>query len=132
MRVSLSSLCAAVLLVACQPEPSAPLADPVIISASANVAVSRVEGGVRLTNETSEPIAYAVWNSGWLALFAPCIDTGPECLRLAPGESTAVPDSAIDGWVPGTPEAVVRWWHVLPDESGGARAGQIHELLIAL
>jgi hypothetical protein len=115
----------------CRPEPAGP-SGPEIGSFSADVAASRVPGGVRLTNNTDRPIAYAVWNRGWLALFAPCIDTGPECLRLAPGASIMTPDSEIDGWAPGAVEAVVRWWDVVPDDAGGVRAGEVHEIFVKL
>jgi hypothetical protein len=99
---------------------------------SADVAASRVPGGVRLTNDTDQPVAYAVWNRGWLALFGPCVDTGPDCPRLAPGASITTPDSEIDGWAPGAVEAVVRWWHVVPDGAGGVRAGEVNEIFIQL
>jgi hypothetical protein len=99
---------------------------------SLDVEASRVAGGVQIANATSQPIAYAVWNRGWLALFAPCTDTGPECPRLAPGETLTVQESDIDGWAPGATEAIVRWWTVVPDGAGGVRAGAVHEIIIPL
>ena len=116
---------------ACRQEPPAP-AGPDMSSFSADVAASRVPGGVRLTNDTNRPVAYAVWNRGWLALFGPCVDSGPDCPRLAPGASITTPDSEIDGWAPGAMEAVVRWWHVVPDGAGGVRAGEVHEIFVQL
>lgn len=116
---------------ACRSEPAAPF-ETEVGTFSADVAASRVPDGVRLTNETGQPIAYAVWNRGWLALFGPCVDTGPECPRLAPGASITTPDSEIAGWAPGAVEAVVRWWHVVPDGAGGVRAGEVHEIFISL
>lgn len=133
MRASLPLLCAAALLSgACTSEPSAPAVGPVIVTAAADIDARRVSGGVQLINETDEPIAYAVWNRGWLALFGPCVDTGPECPRLAPGESVTVPDAEIDGWAPDAREAVVRWWRVLPDGTGGVKASEVHEIFVAL
>lgn len=99
---------------------------------SLDVHAAREAGGVRITNSTARPVAYAVWNRGWLALFAPCTTSGPDCPRLAPGASMTIPDEQIDGWAPGAPEAVVRWWHVLPDGSGGLRAGEVHEIIVVL
>lgn len=125
-------LCLSLALVACQAEPSAPVADPIIVTASADVSASRVSGGVRVTNDTDEPIAYAVWNQGWLALFAPCTDTGPDCPRLAPGESITVPDDEIDALTPDARDAVVRWWHIVSDGSGGVKAGEVHEVVVGL
>ena len=99
---------------------------------SLDVQAAREAGGVRLTNSTAQPVAYAVWNRGWLALFAPCTTSGPDCPRLAPGASIIIPDEEIDGWAPGAPEAIVRWWHVLSDGSGGLRAGEVHEIIVVL
>jgi hypothetical protein len=126
-------LALALALTACgNSEPSAPRADPVIVTASADVSAGRVSGGIKIINDTEEPIAYAVWNRGWLALFAPCVSTGPDCPRLAPGESVVVTDDQIDGLTPDATEAVVRWWHIVPDGSGGVRAGEVHEVVVEL
>lgn len=100
--------------------------------ASASVAVSRVNEGVRLTNRTDRPVAYAVWNPGWLASFAPCTFTDPRCPRLDPGESVVIPLSEVGGYVPGLREALVRWWHVVPEGAGGYRVEEVHEVTIAL
>ena len=129
---SLLPFALALALTACQSEPSAPVANPIVVTASADVSAGRVAGGVEITNDTEEPIAYAVWNRGWLALFGPCVDTGPDCPRLAPGESVTVSDEEIDGLTPDATEAVVRWWHVVPDSEGGVRAGEIHEVFVQL
>lgn len=96
------------------------------------VDVRRVEDGVRLTNRADRPVAYAVWNAGWLALLAPCANTGPECLRLAPGASVVVSASEIGGSTATMEAAIVRWWHVVPDGAGGSRADTVHETRIDL
>ncbi|MHB1223471.1 MAG: hypothetical protein ACYC2G_05410 [Gemmatimonadaceae bacterium] len=101
-------------------------------TATDTVLASRVDGGVRLTNEGTRPVAYAVWNPDWLALFGPCASTGPDCPRLAPGASVFVPDAAIDGLTDGSARAVVRWWHVIPDGAGGFRADVVHETFVTL
>ena len=139
-RPPLSGLLPGLLLLAsaaCGPEPITAPEDATTTKGAGgivagDVAVSRVTGGIKLTNGTERPVAYAVWNRGWLALFAPCADTGPECLRLAPGASVTVPDSEIDGYAPGAREAVVRWWHVLPDGAGRYQAGAVQEVVVAL
>ncbi len=116
---------------ACQQEPTLPTGNPRTLS-SGDVAISRVQGGIRLTNQTGQAVAYAVWNRDWLALFAPCVEPAPACVRLAPQATIVVPDGAIGGYVPGVAEAIVRWWHVLPDGAGGFRAGEVHEVLVGL
>jgi hypothetical protein len=101
-------------------------------SRPAYVQAGRVAGGVQVTNTSNRPVAYAVWNHGWLALFAPCTSTSSDCPRLAPGESITVPVEEIAGWAPGATEAVVRWWHVLPDGAGGLRAGDVRMIIVGL
>ncbi|HSJ62810.1 MAG TPA: hypothetical protein VK922_02775, partial [Gemmatimonadaceae bacterium] len=101
-------------------------------SRPAYVQAGRVAAGVQVTNTSQRPVAYAVWNRGWLALFAPCTNTGPECPRLAPGHSITVPVEEIAGWAPGATEAVVRWWHVIPDGAGGLRADDVHMIIVGL
>jgi hypothetical protein len=112
----------------CQREPAQPPLDRV----DGGVEAARVAEGIRITNGTDQPIAYAVWARGFLGLFAPCTDTGPECPRLAPGASVVVPVAAIVGIWPGEREALVRWWHVVPDGSGGRRADEVRELAVPL
>ena len=132
MRALAPVLAAGVLLVAstsCQREPSPAPLDRV---ATGKVEAALTPQGVRITNGRDQPIAYAVWARGFLGLFAPCTDAGPECPRLAPGASIVVPVDAIVGIWPGEREAVVRWWHVVPDGSGGHRADEVREIAVPL
>jgi hypothetical protein len=118
---------------ACGQEPTTAVVTPAVNeTATDTVLASRVAGGVRLSNEGTRPVAYAVWNPDWLALFGPCADTGPDCPRLAPRATVFVPDSAIDGLTDGSTRAVVRWWHVVPDGAGGYRADVVHETFVTL
>lgn len=103
---------------------------PTDAAVETQVDVRRVEDGVRLTNRTDRPVAYAVWNAGWLALFAPCTDTGPACPRLAPGASVVVSASEIGGSTATMDAVLVRWWHLVPDGAGGSRADTIQETRI--
>ena len=72
-----------------------------------------------------------VWNRGWLAMFAPCVDQSFGCTRLTPGATVEVRDADIEGYAPGATEAIVRWWHVIPD-GGGFRVEKLHEVVVAL
>ena len=99
---------------------------------SAQVTVDRTADGLRLGNATDRPIAYTVFERGYLALFAPCLDPGPGCLRLAPGASAVVPYAEIGGYSPGAREAIVYWWHLVPDGAGGYRAEEIHSVISPL
>jgi len=130
-RIGVAAAAGALLLGACGGGPVEVTKLPGASGESGTVHVARVSGGVRLTNDTGRGVAYAVWNRGWLALFGACGEPGPECVRLAPRASVTVPDARIDGWVPGAPEAIVRWWHVEPTGDGW-RAGEIHEVVVPL
>ena len=96
------------------------------------VEVVRVAEGIRITNGTDQPLAYAVWASGFLGLFAPCVDTSPNCPRLAPGATVQVARDQIDGMWDGEGEAIVRWWRVVPDGQGGYRADGLREVIVTL
>ena len=129
MRVFRFAVLTAAVLVAasCRRDSAGP--EP---STSARILASQVGEGVRVTNLTDRPIAYAVWNRGWLALFGPCTEMGPSCPRLAPGASVIVPYSDIAGYDASATEASVRWWHVLSDGQGGLRADEVHEVIVPL
>lgn len=124
-RAVAASACAA-LLAGCRDATTVPDLQ------TGDVVVTRVAGGVKLENGTARPVAYAVWNRGWLALLGPCGDPVPACVRLPVGAGVTVADRDIDGWAPGTTEALVRWWHVEPDGAGGFRAGTVHEQVVKL
>lgn len=96
------------------------------------LSVTRVSDGIRIVNGTDEAFAYTVWNRNWLGLFAPCVDTTPECLRVGPRDTVFVADTDIVGYAPGIFEVVVRWWRVRPDGTGGYRASEVRELVVGL
>jgi hypothetical protein len=131
VRLDLAILVLALLtLGACGGGPAEPTLDGV--RALVEVQVDRVDDGIRITNSRATPIAYAVWNRGWLALFAPCTSTEPDCPRLQPGASITIPIEEIDGWDAGATEAIVRWWTVEPDGNGGVRASEVRDIIIAI
>lgn len=109
-----------------------PTASPGTRSSIAGVEVVRVDDGVQITNGTDQPLAFAVWARGFLGLFAPCVDTSPNCPRLAPGANVLVSLDQIDGIWDGETEAIVRWWRVVPDGAGGYRAEGLREVIITL
>lgn len=96
------------------------------------VSASQVESGVQVVNGTGEPVGYVAWNRGWLALFAPCVDTTPQCLRLPAGGSVTIALKDLGGYAPGAPEAIVYWWRVIPGESGGFRVDKVREIVVKL
>ena len=131
MRVLVFAVLAVVGASACRVEHVAP-GDESRQELSGAVEVQRTESGFLVTNGTERPVAYHVWPRGYLGLLAPCADPGPSCLRLAPGASVSVALSEIEGLVPETREITVHWWHVEPDEGGVFRAGDMHEIHLAI
>lgn len=96
------------------------------------IRVRRVRGGIELANGTEEPLAYAVWAQSFLGEFAPCNDPGTACLRLDAGSRVVVPFDEIVGNGPDEREAVVRWWRVLSDGTGGYRVHDLHVIGVPL
>lgn len=111
----------------CHRDPLAPT-----LTTTALVSAARVESGIRLTNNTGQPVAYTVSNPNWLGLLALCADPGPECVKLAPGASVVVPLSAIYGHTADAKQATVFWWHVVPDGKGGYTQDEVATLFVQL
>jgi len=88
-----------------------------------------VTGGVKLTNNSGQPIAFAVWDAGFLGLLGQCSNVSPICLRLASGASEIVKSDDIAGFgATGTVNAY--WWHVIPDGAGGHKAGPMNTITV--
>ena len=111
-----------------------PLAVTTPDGADARVAVSGVAAGLRLTNTGTSALAYLVFerNFAALALFAPCTDPGPSCVRLAPGQTVTVPFREIGGYTSAAREVIVYTWHVLPAPGGGYRAADFSSVVVRL
>lgn len=129
MRLACLAAAAGFVAAGCRDAPSEPVPSRFSVN---EFEVVRVDEGIRLTNGTNQPVAYAVWASGFLGLFAPCVDASANCPRLAPGASVTVLRDEIDGIWDGEREAIVRWWRVVADGSGGYRAGALREITIAI
>ena len=132
MRVLLFAALAVVGASACRVEHVAPGEEESRYQITGKVDVARSGAGFLIVNATERPVGYHVWPRGYLGLFSPCADPGPSCLRLASGASVAVALSEIEGLTPETREITVRWWHIEPDEGGVPRAGDVHEIDLAL
>jgi len=87
----------------------------------ADVTVAAATGGIDFQNSSAGPIVYTALERHYfetsLALWGPCPDLS-SC-RLEPGEHTLIPLSAIAGYTEDATEAVVVWWQLVPDGSGG-------------
>lgn len=84
-------------------------------SVSSNGVVVAVEGqAFRISNKTSQPLAYAVFDAEMLALinWARCADPTPECLQLPARGNVLVPFESIYGY-DGNGGVVVYVWKVV-------------------
>lgn len=120
-------LCLSSLLAGCGESPG-PL-DP---SAPLNVSVA--SRSLLLKNENSRTIFYLIMTSDMAAraLWAPCTSPEQPCARLEPQESVQVPYSQISGYERGSREAVIFWYHLVPQEVGGWRADEIRSVRVRL
>ena len=96
------------------------------------VSAVRVSGGILLTNETAESIAFLAYNPNLLALWAQCADRTPACLRLEAGSSLTIRDQEIEGFAEGLDEAAILFWRVVPIPGDGYRAEEIKQVVVQL
>jgi hypothetical protein len=59
-----------------------------------------------------------------------CVDAA-QCPPIQPRDSRIYPYATIS-FDPGEIEVVVRWWHAVPDGSGGVRPGDFGSLIVPL
>lgn len=88
-------------------------------------------GQIAITNGTSRPVYTFVIGRQFaaLALWAPC--TNPStCEAIAPGATRRVPNPSFPGIV--ETEAIVNWWHLVPDPAGGFKPDSIRSGVVQL
>jgi len=120
------ALCAATLVItaACS-NPTGSIAGPVAVRATPPV--------LQLTNNTTAPVyafvierraaAYTDW--------APCTDAAA-CPGIVSGATVAVPYGKIVGYTPAAREAIVYWWHLMPDGGSGFRPDSLRAVVVGL
>ena len=96
------------------------------------VSARRVADGVRIVNLTGRAVGYLVTNKDGLALASPCLDPGPTCMRLQPGDTVVVPEADIIGRDSKMTTAVVLHWIVEPNPAGGYRAAEVGEMNVKM
>ncbi|MEX2151973.1 MAG: hypothetical protein WD825_01465 [Gemmatimonadaceae bacterium] len=129
LGILLLALATCVVAAACgSAEPSRPTAAALVVPSGA-VSAAVVAGGVSVTNNTSDRVAFEVWDVGFLGQLGQCASPEPSCTRLAAGASHTVPNEEIAAF--GTTGSVaVHWWHVLRSEAGGHVAGELHTIVL--
>lgn len=117
------------LLAACRTESAPTETGP---DAENAISARHVAGGVRIVNRTTKAVGYLVTNKDGLALASPCLDPGPACMRLEPGDTVVVPEADIIGRADKMTTAVVLHWIVVPDPAGGYRAAEVGEMIVKM
>ena len=119
-----AALGAAVLAAGCGDGALAVLDGPITASADGSA--------LQLRNGSLLPVNYLVIDRGALALFDWAACAGPTCPAIPPRGSVTVPYDQIAGYSTSTTEAVVYWWHSVPDGHGGYRADGIQGVVVPL
>lgn len=125
---SFSVIVACGVSVACG-NPSAPvIADDLTVQAAAP--------NLELTNQSTAPVYTAIVDADRIGvwLWSPCADPAT-CNALQPSEHRQVPYTKIFGYSPSSSrEAIVRWWHLVPDSTSGTgfRADSIRSIRVGL
>jgi hypothetical protein len=90
---------------------------------------------ITLQNRTDRPIYYAAFERETAALiqWAPC-DAPRKCLTqvIAPGASVRFPYAELYGYRRGSTEAVVHWWHLVPEPPAGYRVDLLRTVVLRL
>ena len=100
---------------------------------SAGLLVRAAPPVLNLTNRSSAPIYSFVIDRGVAAFtdWAPCTDPGT-CPALKTGETSPLGYAQIVGYSSTSTEAIVYWWHLVPDGTSGFRPDSIRNVVTAL
>jgi hypothetical protein len=115
---------ALVLTVACS-NPTTPI--------EGEVAVRAVPPDLQVSNQTPTPVYSFIIERGAAAYtdWAPCNDP-TRCTALAAGATTTLPYARIVGYTPAAREAIVYWWHLIPEGGAAVRPDSIRAVVTAL
>jgi len=91
-------------------------------------------GSVTLANNGPDPIFYFAIEQATASLlaWAPCVSPSAPCRRVLPQSRVQLLDSAIQGYQPGATEALVFWWHLVPNPPDGFRPDSIRMIIVRL
>ena len=91
---------------------------PVAVGGTLDVSVAPT--GLRIVNNSGAPAYFFAVERETAARinWAPCVDP-EQCREVAVGAETTVPYTAVAGWAPGAHEAIVYWWHLVPESNLG-------------
>lgn len=102
-------------------------------TASAGLLVRAAPPVLSLTNRSSAPIYSFVIDRGAAAFtdWAPCTDPGT-CPAIKVGETSSLGYAQIVGYSSTSTEAIVYWWHLVPDGTNGFRPDSIRNVVTTL
>ena len=91
-------------------------------------------GIARITNERGRRIYYFLIERRDSAriLWGPCTEDLDSCPHVDPGQTLALPYSAIVGFDPGDEQAVLHWWHLAPRVGGGLQVDRLRSIVFSL
>jgi hypothetical protein len=94
-----------------------------------NVTAEAVRGALRVGNNTTRPVGYAVFAREVLPVirWAPCTERSG-CPSVAPGERLTIPGSDITGLRDGRGEVVLYWWHLVEGRDGRLQPDSVREV----
>lgn len=103
------------------------------LEVDAEFAVAAGGGNVVLANNGEQPVYYVVLEKEFSARarWAPCVDASA-CARVDAGQQVRVPYAQITGYQAGAREALVYWYEMVSDGSGGQRPGEVHSRTVQL
>ena len=104
---------------------------PVAVGGTLDVSVAPT--GLRIVNNSGAPAYFFAVERETAARinWAPCVDP-EQCREVAVGAETTVPYTAVAGWAPGAHEAIVYWWHLVPETGDTFHADSIRALVVSL
>jgi hypothetical protein len=98
------------------------------VASEAGIRAELTAGGVRVTNTTSERVAFHVRNPNWLGLLALCETEDAVCERLPANSVITVPFSEIYGFENAGPISL-DWWNVERVDDV-LRPGTVHTIVV--
>jgi hypothetical protein len=122
LSVTRTALLLAGLLAGCAPATDAP-----------RFSVRAVPPALELANRDTAPVYFTVFEhqTAMVVRWAPCRDPS-QCRSVAGGAEVRLPFDSITGYEPGATAAILYWWQLRPDSSGGLAHDSVRSVNLTL
>ncbi len=122
MRRSLSRAALAALVVACAPAADGP-----------RFTVRAAPPALELVNRDTAPVYFTIFEhqTAMVVRWAPCRDPS-QCRSVPGGAEVKLPFDSITGYEPGATAAILFWWQLRPDSSGGLTHDSVRSVNVTL